>query len=105
MRNGTGASDEPGAAGVSDEQRPTSDDLKSCEVCEGPERELRELGLDPALVLDEVAAGVAGVDVVPAALLLLRREAAVDERTDTRSEVRHHDTAPGERGWGAVGPL
>ena len=47
-----------------------------------------------ALVLDEVAAGVAGVDVVPAALLLIGAEAAVDEGADAGSEVRHHDTAP-----------
>src|SRR5699024_2276791 len=56
--------------------------------------QLGELGLDPTLVLDEVAAGVAGVDVVPAALLLLGSEAAVDQGADAGSEVRHHDTTP-----------
>ena len=52
------------------------------------------LGSRVSALLDEVTAGVAGVDVAPAALLLLRREAAVDEGTDTGSEVGHHDTAP-----------
>jgi hypothetical protein len=48
----------------------------------GTEGQLGELGLDPSLLLDEVSAGVAGVDVAPAALLLLRREATVEECAD-----------------------
>jgi len=49
-----------------------------------------QAGLDPALTLDRVAALVAGVHVVPGPLLVGRRELAVQERTDPRTEVSDH---------------
>ena len=49
-----------------------------------------QLGLDPALALDQVAAGVAGVDVGPGPLRLGRGQLAVEERADARAEVADH---------------
>ena len=47
-------------------------------------------GLDPALALDEVTAGVAGVDVGPRLLRLCLGELAVEERADAGAEVTDH---------------
>ncbi len=58
-------------------------------------RECGELGLDPALPLDEVTAGVAGVHVLPGPLGLGRGELAVEEGRHARAEVADHETASG----------
>ena len=46
---------------------------------------LGQPGLDPALALDQVAARVAGVDVLPGPLLLGGGQLAVEQRADARS--------------------
>ena len=64
----------------------------------GGERQALEPGLDPALVLDRAAAGLAQVHVTPQPVGLGLRQLAVDERTDLGAHVTHqvpgHRTAP-----------
>ena len=57
-------------------------------------RQSGEARLDPALVLHQVAALVAGVDVLPGALGLLRGQLSVQQGADPRAEVSHHEALP-----------
>jgi hypothetical protein len=55
----------------------------------GAEGQPGEAGLDPALTLDLVAAGVAGVDVLPRALGLLGGQLTVEQGADPVAQVGH----------------
>src|SRR5690606_29850439 len=57
----------------------------------GAVRQLGQAGLDPALTLDHVAAGVADVHVLPRPLLLGRAQVPVEERADPAAEVPDHE--------------
>ena len=60
----------------------------------GRPRDMRELPLDPALVLDQPAARRAVLDVGPGPLGGLVVELAVDERADRRAEVTARSAGP-----------
>src|SRR6478609_5637832 len=73
------------------------------------ERQPGEAGLDPALALDEVAAVVAGVHVLPGAVLLVALQLTVEEVADAVAEVSADHAGPAARppvgtGPGCAGP-